>query len=95
MKVVWTEPAVADLDSIHAYIAHDSEIYADAQIQAIFEAVDQLEHFPQSGRTVPEIGQQAMREIIVGNFRVIYHVGGDTIRILTVLHAAREFQDPR
>ena len=39
-RIVWTEPAVADLDSIHAYIAHDAEIYADAQIQAIFEAAD-------------------------------------------------------
>ena len=94
-KIVWTEPAVADLDSIHAYIAHDAEIYADAQIQAIFEAADRLERFPQSGRTVPEIGDQATRELIVGSFRVIYHVAGDTVRILTVLHAAQQFQDPR
>jgi len=94
-KVVWTEPAVADLDSIHAYIAHDAEIYADAQIQAIFEAVDRLERFPQSGRMVPEIGEETMRELIVGSFRVIYHIGGDTVRILTVLHAAQQFQAPR
>ena len=55
-RIVWTEPAIADLDSIHSYIAHDAEIYADAQIQAIFEAADRLERFPRSGRMVPEIG---------------------------------------
>jgi len=96
MKVVWSEPAVADLDSIHAYIAHDAEIYADAQIQAIFEAADRLERFPESGRMVPEIGQQTTRELIVGSFRVIYHVSGaDTVRILTVLHAAQQFYSPQ
>ena len=94
-KIVWTEPAVADLDSIYTYIAHDAEIYADAQIQAIFEAVDRLERFPQSGREVPEIGEETMRELIVGSFRVIYHVAADTVRILTVLHAAQQFQSPR
>ncbi|MCP4375185.1 MAG: type II toxin-antitoxin system RelE/ParE family toxin, partial [bacterium] len=84
MKIVWTEPAVADLDTIHAYIAHDSEVYADAQIQAVFEAVDRLERFPQSGRMVPEIGQPATRELIVGSFRVIHHIADDIVRILTV-----------
>ncbi len=91
-RVVWTEPAVADLDSIHTYIAHDAEIYADAQIQAIFEAADRLERFPRSGRMVPEIGQETTRELIVGSFRVIYHLGDDALRRLTVLHAARQFE---
>lgn len=95
MKVVWSEPAVADLDSIHAYIAHDAEIYADAQIEAIFEAADRLERFPESGRMVPEIGQQTTRELIVGSFRVMYHVAADTVRILTVLHAAQQFYSPQ
>jgi len=90
---VWTEPAVADLDSIRSYIAHDSEVYADTQIQAIFEAVDSPESFPESGRTVPEIGQSSTRELVVGSFRVIY--AGDTARILAVLHAAGQFKDPR
>ena len=93
-KVVWTEPVVADLDSIHAYIAHDAEVYADAQIQALFEAADRLERFPRSGRVVREIGEETTRELIVGSFRIIYHVSSDTVRILTVLHAAQRFQDP-
>ena len=93
--VVWTEPAVADLNSIHSYIAHDAEIYADAQIQAIFEAADRLERFPRSGRVVPELEDEATREFIVGTFRVIYHVTGETVRILTVLHCAQRFHDPR
>ncbi len=90
-RVVWTEPAVSDLDSIHANIARDVEAYADAVIAEIFESVDRLAHFPQSGRVVPEMGDDDTREIIVGNYRVIYDVGRDIVRILAVLHCARLF----
>lgn len=26
-RIVWTEPAVCDLDNIHAYITRDAEVY--------------------------------------------------------------------
>jgi len=94
-RIVWTEPAVEDLGSIHSYIAHDAEVYADAQIQAIFEAVDRLEQFPLSGRVVPELGDETTREVIVGCFRVIYITSEEVVRILAVLHSAQRFQDPR
>ena len=38
MRLVWTEPAVADLDSIHAYIFRDAEVYADAVILEILDS---------------------------------------------------------
>ena len=90
-RIVWTEPAVSDLDSIHAYIARDAGAYADAVIFDIFESVDRLAHFPRSGRVVPELHDDNTREIIVGNYRVIYDASGDIVRILTVLHGARLF----
>ncbi len=91
MKIVWTEPAVTDLDAIQTYIARDSETYASAMVLEIFEATDRLERFPQSGRVVPELDDSTTREIIVGSYRVIYDISGEVVRILTVLHGARQF----
>ena len=93
-RIVWTEPAVSDLDSIHAYISRDSAIYADASLTEIFDATDRLIDYPQSGRVVPEIDDDSTREIIVGNYRVMYDSSGDNIRILAVLHGARQFPKP-
>ena len=39
-RIVWTEPAVSDLDSIHTYISRDSSIYADSVLTEIFDATD-------------------------------------------------------
>lgn len=91
MKIIWTEPAIADLEAIKTYIARDSEIYANAVILEIFEATERLETFPRSGRIVPEFNESDTREVIVGNYRVIYDISGESVRILTVLHGARQF----
>ncbi|HMO52352.1 MAG TPA: type II toxin-antitoxin system RelE/ParE family toxin [Kiritimatiellia bacterium] len=89
--VVWTDPAVSDLDCIHEYISRDAEVYADALVQDLFDAVDRLESFPLSGRVVPELNDNTTREVIVGSYRIIYDVSDETIRILSVLHGARQF----
>ena len=90
-RVVWTAPAVSDLDSIREYIARDSEVYADSVLSEIFDAVDQLVVYAESGRVVPELNEKQTRELIVGNYRVMYDIRVDTIHILTVLHGARKF----
>jgi addiction module RelE/StbE family toxin len=91
MKIVWSEPAVTDLDAIRTYIARDSETYADAVILEIFATTDRLENFPESGRIVPELNDPTTREIIVGSYRVMYDISGEVVRILGVLHGARQF----
>jgi len=89
--IVWTNPAVSDLDGIHDYISRDSSVYADSVLSEIFDAVDQLATYAQSGRMVPEVNKEHTREIIVGSYRIIYDTKDDTIRILSVLHGARLF----
>ena len=54
-RIVWTEPAVSDLNGIHAYIARDTEVYADATVLEIFDAVDRLAHFPHSAESFPKL----------------------------------------
>jgi addiction module RelE/StbE family toxin len=93
-RVVWAQPAVEDLDNIYTYIARDSDVYANALLSEIFEAVDRLKQFPQSGRVVPELNESHTREIIVGNYRIMYDCCGELLRVLTVLHGARQFPVP-
>ena len=90
-RIFWTDPSISDLKGIHEYISRDSEIYADSVLSEIFDSVDRLILYPESGRTVPELGGDNTREIMVGSYRIMYDKQGDLIRILTILHAARLF----
>lgn len=89
-RIVWTDPAVSDLNSIREYISRDSEVYADSVLSEIFDAVDRLIDYSQAGRIVPELDEQRTREIIIGSYRVMYDIQDDTTRILTVLHGTRK-----
>ncbi len=55
----------------------------------VFEAVDRVELFPESGRIVPELKRKEIREIILGNYRIIYRIKGELVEILTVYHSSR------
>ena len=91
-EVIWTEQALDDLGSILSFIVRDSSDYAALTALRIIGATDMLSAFPESGRIVPEIGREDLREIIVQNFRVIYRVGEERIEVLTVHHGARSFE---
>jgi len=77
------------LDSICLFIARDSVQYAKLFAIRAFEATDRLELFPKSGRVVPEINREDIREIILGNYRIIYRIITDEVEILTVHHGAK------
>ena len=55
----------------------------------MFETVERLESFPRSGRIVPGINQNNIREIILGSYRIVYLLSSDEVSILTVFHASR------
>ena len=71
-QVIWTEPALYDLDGIAEYIAFDKVDAAQRLVQKIFENVEHLERFPESGRILPELESSLYREIIVGPCRIFY-----------------------
>ncbi|MBM4039853.1 MAG: type II toxin-antitoxin system RelE/ParE family toxin [Planctomycetes bacterium] len=93
-RIVWTGPALKDMEGIRAYIARDSECYAGALMLDIIGAVERLAQFPRMGRFVPELHDGHTREILAGSYRVAYDVVGDAVRVLTVLHGARQFPLP-
>jgi toxin ParE1/3/4 len=71
VKIVWTELALEDLKLVHTYISKDSTSYAGRFIEKLLNRVRQLETFPMSGRIVPEFGMDNIRELIVGNYRIV------------------------
>jgi plasmid stabilization system protein ParE len=89
VEVRWTSQAADDLEAIVEFIAADSPHYARLLAMDILEAVELLADFPQSGRIVPEIRAPEIREILLGNYRIIYRVRTEAVEILTVYHGAR------
>lgn len=96
VKIVWTDQAIQDLTDIGEYIAKDSERYAREVVESLFESVQILKSHPKAGRIVPEYRLAYLRELIRGNYRVVYRIV-DKIRIdiVTVHHSARLLKIPR
>jgi plasmid stabilization system protein ParE len=90
VKLIWTDQAIGDLESIGDYIAENSEKYAKLTIQRIFEKISILENYP---KIVPEKNEENVGELIKGNYRIIYEIiSEDLIYILTVYHSARNLK---
>jgi len=86
------EFAIEDLRLIHDYISKDSKRYAVRFIEKLFERVDQLKSFPKSGRVVPELNLESIRELIEGNYRIVYKISANQVAIIRVHHAARQLK---
>jgi len=86
MKIVWSPLSLEKITDISEYIAHDNLTAAEKWIDAIFSVVGRLSKFPESGRIVPEFTKKDLREIIFGNYRIIYCIKDDQIQILTIRH---------
>ena len=71
-KIVWTEPALDQLDEIAEYIALDNPAAASSLVVKVFKAVDRLERFPNSGREPPELPNSIYREVLCPPCRIFY-----------------------
>lgn len=89
-KIKWTLRALNDLHDIYEFIAKDSKRYAQIQIENIQNAVLNLTSFPLMGRQVPEFPHLPYREILVGNYRVLYRLEEDIVIIMSVAHGHRQ-----
>lgn len=89
--VVWTKPALDSLLDIVRFIMRDNPHAAQRFGRAVKSKTDRLASFPESGRIVSEFPTARLREIVVGNYRIIYrHLRHEkTVEILTVRHGAR------
>ncbi|MCK5580992.1 MAG: type II toxin-antitoxin system RelE/ParE family toxin [Candidatus Omnitrophica bacterium] len=84
MKIVWSPTALKRAAKISDYIAVDNVSEAKKWLNLLFSSVKRLKKYPQSGRITPEINNENIREIVLGNYRVIYEISKGAIHILTV-----------
>jgi toxin ParE1/3/4 len=86
MNIGWSPLAVDRASEIAGYIAQDKPSAAEKWIKTVFLKVEQLKSSPEIGRIVPEIGNNQFRELIYGNYRIIYRIETEQISILTIRH---------
>jgi toxin ParE1/3/4 len=86
MKIIWSPLAADRVSEIADPIAQDKPTAAGKWIHAVFSKVEQLQSFPEMERVVPEINDSRFRELIYGNYRIIYRMEARQISILTIRH---------
>jgi len=90
VKIVLSKTARFDLKEIVDYIKRDSLKYANLEKKKIEDAINKLPKQPLSGRVVPELNNENLRELLFRNYRIIYEIIPDKqINILTIHHHAR------
>lgn len=89
MKVLWTEQAWTRLAEIEAFIARDNPAAASKFVDKLIERGDALVRHPDRGRKLREMPGAGLRELVVGNYRLIYRVTSRAIEVLTVFEGHR------
>ena len=90
VRLNWTPRSLNDLDSIAEFISEDSVKYAKIQVKRIRNKAKIILNQIYIGRIVPEYNDPTIREIIMGNYRIIYRIfSTNEIDILTIHHSAR------
>lgn len=91
-EVIWTEPALDDLDAIASYIALDKPGAANRLVQRVFTRVEQLAFFPLSGGKPHELSGTPYRQMVIPPLRVFYRVAGERIFIVYVMRGEQPFR---
>ena len=89
-EVIWSEPALADLDAIADYIALENPLAAAALVQRVVALVEQLGTHPQRGSKPAELGNKSRyRQLVEPPCRVFYRFDGERVFILHVMRSER------
>lgn len=91
-EVIWTEPALQELDAIAEYIALDNPAAASHLVQEVLDKTERLEDFPQSGRNPPELPNSVYREVVVPPCRIFYREDEKRVLVLYVMREARQLR---
>ena len=91
VKIKWTPLALSKVENICSYFDEHVPEYSFKFIDNILNKIQNLKQFPKMGRMVLERGNPNLRELIIGNYRVIYRLNNDEISLITVLHCRQDF----
>ena len=86
MKIIWSPLAIEKASEIADYISFDNPTAAQKWVDSVFQKIESLQLSPKIDRIVPEIERKEIRELIFGNYRIIYHLENTRISILTIRH---------
>ncbi len=87
--LIWTEPALADLNEIAQYIALENPTAASLLVQQVFSAVERLEQHPASGKFPVELEGRRYREVVSGPCRIFYRHSQGRVLILYIMRSER------
>ena len=89
--VVLTAQSQHDLREVVAFISLDSQERARRFGNELIEQALSIGNFPEMGRTVPELGDPAVREIVHGAYRIVYEIlrEPNAVYVLRFWHGAR------
>jgi len=92
-QVIWTEPALQDLNEIAEFIALDKVSAANKLVQKVFSTTERLEKFPKSGRKPHELENSRYLELIINPCRIFYRLEKDKLYILYVMRSERTLRN--
>jgi len=94
-EIIWTEPALQDLDAIADYIALDKPEAARRLVQRIFQHVEQLCAHPESGSKPHELKGTSYRQIVEPPCRIFYRVDDEKVFIVHVMRGEMRLKKAR
>lgn len=91
-EVIWTSPALVDLNDIAEYIALSNPLAAEKLVKDVFDIITRLESHPESGKSPKELINLNYREVNVNPCRIFYKVDSDKVYILHVMRQERDLR---
>ena len=90
VEITFSDIALENVRDIYDFIAKDSPRFAEKELQKIYDRIEVLHSFPLSGKIVREYDMIERRELIEGNYRIVYQIlSDDSISIATIHHHSR------
>ena len=93
MKIIWSPLAASRLESVFKYINEENEIAAYKMVNRILKKVESLSKYSTRGRMVPEASREEIREVFVGEYRIIYRIETKRLIILTIRNFKQQLPD--
>lgn len=90
--VKWTDHAKAQIRHIYEYIKQDSPFYARRVSESLVKKTIGLDALPRKGRKVPELNEDAVRELSLYSYRIIYEIKASHVEVLAVIHKRQDLQ---
>jgi addiction module RelE/StbE family toxin len=94
MRIRWTPSALNDFKTISGHIERQRNLAtANRVCRTIYDAIQILRRFPESGKAGIENGTREFVVPAVPSYIVAYSVQQEVVRVLRIWHGAQERRD--